>query len=558
MISSASAPTLSQKDKDLLALLDSDDEYDELEQLPEDESNLVDPLKARPGLLPMVEWYIGPEVKQTSHENNVTKLIDDMKIKVQRKLEVPDWAIVEPVYDKEQVKDRAIGARTNDTLFPMWVKKRKDFQRVFNRFNERVIPINMRVVVPIRKHPEERSDDDVKIIMKWVRQFDSLCHLNKQRLRIVCQKIKHKELVKGEKLYQQGDTEQVYYMVVSGSLRTYSKPSTASSSKTRSKSNDSSLPSITNGRKYKASDDFGQDALELNNTTSTRQETCEALESHTIVAMLRGYTYRESMKNFESMRTNSNRDFLESSVPLVNGWSWQRLLQLAEMLELERYPAGSTIAKQGDPAEKMYFIRKGTVSIMRAIEYVKSNKWPTSKHSKETITHTVKHNVELDKSFKGDYCCEEGVLGLNIRKCTVVAQTPVELLSLTKEDANMIISRQAKKIMSKRVEKRFQSSDDVAKEYLMKKHENKAKEKAKSLTYGIRYYTRKKNGERKRLADLKEKLWKEKLARMLQKKALEQTLGSPSSKKKETKEMYQPPETPEVDRPLTTNGKIVL
>ena len=40
--------------------------------------------------------------------------------------------------------------------------------------------------------------------------------------------------------------------------------------------------------------------------------------------------------------------------------------------------------------------------------------------------------------------------------------------------------------MSKRVEKRFQSSDDVAKEYLMKKHENKAKEKAKfDLVYGI-------------------------------------------------------------------------
>ena len=64
------------------------------------------------------------------------------------------------------------------------------------------------------------------------------------------------------------------------------------------------------------------------------------------------------MKNFESMRTNSNRDFLESSVPLVNGWSWQRLLQLAEMLELKGTPAGSTIAKQGDPAEKMYLYEK--------------------------------------------------------------------------------------------------------------------------------------------------------------------------------------------------------
>ena len=80
--------------------------------------------------------------------------------------------------------------------------------------------------------------------------------------------------------------------------------------------------------------------------------------------------------------------------------------------------------------------------------------------------------------------------------------------------------------MSKRVEKRFQSSDDVAKDYLRKKQEKKAKEKAKSLTYGIRYYTRKKKGERSRLADLKEKRWKERVARLLQKKALEATLGS--------------------------------
>ena len=142
----------------------------------EEEHN--DPLKARPGLLAMVEWYIGPEQEQTPHEENVTQLIENLKVKVQRRLEVPDWAIAEPVYDTDQVKERAIGARSTDTLFPMWVKERKDFQRIFNRFNEKEISINKRVLVPIRKHPEERSDDDVKVIMKWVKQFDSLCHLN--------------------------------------------------------------------------------------------------------------------------------------------------------------------------------------------------------------------------------------------------------------------------------------------------------------------------------------------------------------------------------------------
>ena len=83
-----------------------------------------------------------------------------MKIKVQRRLEVPDWAIAEPVYDTDQIKERAIGARSTDTLFPMWVKERKDFQRIFNRFNERDIDKQTRTCANMT--PEERSDDDVK------------------------------------------------------------------------------------------------------------------------------------------------------------------------------------------------------------------------------------------------------------------------------------------------------------------------------------------------------------------------------------------------------------
>ena len=72
-------------------------------------------------------------------------------------------------------------------------------------------------------------------------------------------------------------------------------------------------------------------------------------------------------------------------------------------------------------------------------------------------------------------------MGFEKRKCTVVAQTPVELLSLTKEDAKIIMSRQAKKIMSKRVRKGFQSSDDVAKEYLQKNKKELQKRKQKVL-----------------------------------------------------------------------------
>ena len=88
----------------------------------------------------------------------------------------------------------------------------------------------------------------------------------------------------------------------------------------------------------------------------------------------------------------------------------------------------------------------------------------------------------------------------------LVAQTP-ELLSLTKEDAKIIMSRQAKKIMSKRVEKRFQSSDDVAKEYLTEKKKELQKRKQKVLLTELGTI-QEKRGERQRLAQLKAKRWK--------------------------------------------------
>lgn len=479
-------------------------------ELPEDPTGLVPRIK---NLEPLIEYYIGRQTPQTPHGKRVNKLIRNLKKKIQRELEVPDWAKVTPVYDNSEVQQRAIVARQKDDIFPTWVKNRRDFQTVFRRFNEKVADINVRVRIPIRKHTEERTADDVNVIMEWVSQFEHLQHLNEDRLRIVCGKIKHVDLNKGESLFKQGDTENKYYMIVSGSVAFQKRGELA--------------PFQT----FKAGATFGEEALTLSNESTVRQSTCTALEKRTCLAMLRGYTYRESMKNFESQRTNNNRDFLEGSVPLVKGWSWQRLLQLAAMLELERFPEGATISKQGDPAGKMYFIKSGTVTIKREISYSRGNKWPTSKRSYETVMKDIKHSVQLDVSYKGDYCCEEGLMGYGQRECTVVAKTPVELLSFSKEDALQIITRQAKKVIKERANIRFKSSDRVAKDYLLKKRQGEAARRAKRLTYGVKYLLRKTEGEKLFAEQRRQKLWREKVSRLIQQKQLEKSQGSAAIKK---------------------------
>jgi CRP-like cAMP-binding protein len=461
-------------------------------------------------LEPLIEYYIGRPEPQTPHEKRVNKLLAENKLKIQRQFELPDWAKITPVYDAAATLHRAMQAREEDTLFPHWVKARKDFQAVFDRFNGKITDINIRVRVPIRKHTEERSKSDVKVILEWVQQFPQLEHLNEDRLMIVCGKIKHRDLKMGQNLFQEGDTESIYYIVVQGSLALTKRGM--------------ECPSNI----LKAGDTFGEEALELASTTAPREETCTALENHTCVAMLRGYTYRESMTNFESQRTNSNRDFLESHVPLVSGWSWQRLLQLAAMLEVERFPEGSTISKQGEPVNKMYFIRAGSVSINREIGYTRTNKWPTSRSTFEEMVVPVTHNVQVDECYKGDYCCEEGLFGMEKRECTVIARSPVELLSFSKEDAMFIITRQAKKVIKQRANVRFKSSGDVANDFLLKKRRTNEAKRAKRMSYGVRYLLRKSEGDAKILEKRRQKKWKDKIMRLLQEKALAKSMGSPN------------------------------
>ena len=89
------------------------------------------------------------------------------------------------------------------------------------------------------------------------------------------------------------------------------------------------------------------------------------------------------------------------------------LTQVADQMKLEKHPAGTTILRQGDPGDKFYLVKTGTLDVLL---------------QKDGITQSVA------KRTKGQYFGERALVLDQPRAATVVALDDVELYSLAREE----------------------------------------------------------------------------------------------------------------------------
>jgi ATP-binding cassette subfamily B protein len=108
-------------------------------------------------------------------------------------------------------------------------------------------------------------------------------------------------------------------------------------------------------------------------------------------------------------------------VPLFNDLPLDVLSAIASRLELERYADGDTIIRQGDVADKLYLVDRGNVQVIA--------------HNGTTEDHA------LNTLHEGDYFGEIALLMDVPRTATVRALGSVQVLSLSKEDFQVIARR---------------------------------------------------------------------------------------------------------------------
>jgi cGMP-dependent protein kinase 2 len=110
-------------------------------------------------------------------------------------------------------------------------------------------------------------------------------------------------------------------------------------------------------------DVFGEIALMYN---APRSASVFPVEDSTVYVLQRA-TFRKYVREAAAAETSQREVFL-NSVPILSDLTLEETTELAQALEEEHYPPGSTVVQQGDTGDRFYIVMGGEVEVWREDE----------------------------------------------------------------------------------------------------------------------------------------------------------------------------------------------
>ncbi|KAF2762479.1 camp-dependent protein kinase A regulatory subunit [Pseudovirgaria hyperparasitica] len=199
------------------------------------------------------------------------------------------------------------------------------------------------------------------------------------------------------KVISQGDVGDFFYVVENGSFDIYVNPS-------------GKIASGPDGLGSKVGNvgpggSFGELALMYN---APRAATVVSTERSTLWALDR-VTFRRILMDSAFQRRRMYEGFLEE-VPLLTSLTPYERSKIADALETRRYPAGTTIIKEGDVGEAFFILESGDAEVFK-----RGTEQPVNRYK------------------KGDYFGELALLNDKPRAASVVSKTEVKVATLGKD-----------------------------------------------------------------------------------------------------------------------------
>ena len=203
--------------------------------------------------------------------------------------------------------------------------------------------------------------------------------------------------VKGIKVINQGESGDYFYVVEKGKFDVHINKS--GQLQPGSDGLGDKVATIESGGS------FGELALMYN---TPRAATVASAEPGTIWSLDR-VTFRRVLMTSAYKRRQLYESFL-AEVPLLEGLTDYERSKIADALHTEKYSAGYTIIKEGDPGENFFFLESGEAEVF--------------KHGNDKPVNHYK---------KGDYFGELALLNNEPRAASVISKTDVKLATLGKE-----------------------------------------------------------------------------------------------------------------------------
>jgi cAMP-dependent protein kinase regulator len=243
----------------------------------------------------------------------------------------------------------------------------------------------------------QKSDDQQARLRAAVSGNFLFSHLDDEQSTQVLGALQEKPIpTKGIKVIQQGDVGDYFYVVESGSFDIYVNKS-------------GKLEAGPDGLGDKVGTvgtggSFGELALMYN---APRAATVASNEQSTLWALDR-VTFRRILMDSAFQRRRMYEGFLEE-VPLLSSLTSYERSKIADALETKKYPAGTTIIKEGDVGESFYILESGQAEV---------------------------YKLGVDKAVKryqkGDYFGELALLNDAPRAASVVSITEIKVATLGK------------------------------------------------------------------------------------------------------------------------------
>ncbi|KAK4113923.1 camp-dependent protein kinase regulatory subunit [Canariomyces notabilis] len=245
-------------------------------------------------------------------------------------------------------------------------------------------------------HP--KSPEQLERLKKAISGNFLFSHLDEEQSAQILGALVEKPIpTKGIKVITQGDAGDFFYIVEKGSFDVYVNTS-------------GSLQPGPDGMGQKvgtieAGGSFGELALMYN---APRAATVVSAEPQCTLWALDRLTFRRILMESTFARRRMYESFLEE-VPLLSSLTPYERSKIADALESQKYPAGHTIIREGDPGHSFYLLESG-----EAVAYRSGNEAP------------VKHYK------KGDFFGELALLNDAPRAASVVSETEVKVATLGK------------------------------------------------------------------------------------------------------------------------------
>jgi cAMP-dependent protein kinase regulator len=270
----------------------------------------------------------------------------------------------------------------------------------------------------------QKTDDQQSRLRAAVAGNFLFTHLDEEQASQVLGALQEKPIpAKGIKVITQGDTGDYFYVVETGSFDIFINPS-------------GKLESGPDGMGNKVATtgpggSFGELALMYN---APRAATVVSTEPSTLWQLDR-VTFRRILMDSAFQRRRMYESFLEE-VKLLSSLTPYERSKIADALETQKYPAGSTIIKQGDVGDHFYILESGEADVFKV-------------GGDKPVMHYK----------KGDYFGELALLNDAPRAASVVSKTEVKVAMLGKDGFQRLLGP-VEAIMRRNDPSKAHSADD--------------------------------------------------------------------------------------------------